>query len=45
MCAYCSIDNVNKQCAELLYTYNLYTGENKVDPDSRHVPLSDFILF
>ena len=25
ICAYYSIDNVPKQCAELLYTYNLYT--------------------
>ena len=32
------IDNVPKQCAELLYTCNLYTGENEVGPDSRHVP-------
>ena len=40
ICAYCSIDNVPlKQCAELLYTYNLYNEENEVGPDSRHVPL------
>ena len=25
--------------------YNLYNGENEVGPDSRHVPLSYFILF
>ena len=31
------IDNVPKQCAELLYTYNLYNRENDVGPDSRHV--------
>ena len=38
------IDNVPKQCAEW-YTYNLYNEENEVGPDSRHVPLSYFILF
>ena len=32
------IDNVPKQCAELLYTSNLYNGENKVGPDFIHVP-------
>ena len=32
------IDYVHKQCAELLYTYNLYNGENEVGPDSRHLP-------
>ena len=36
------IDDVPKQCAELLYTYNLYTGENELGPDSRHV--SYFII-
>ena len=45
ICAYCSIDNVPKQCAEFLYTYNLYNGENEVGPDCRHVPLSYFIQF
>ena len=41
---YCSIDNVPKQCSAL-YTYHLYNGESEVGPDSRHVPLSYFILF
>ena len=49
ICAYCSIDNVPKQCAELLYTYNLHNEENEVVPDSIHVgpyvPLSYFIIF
>ena len=35
---YSMIDNVPKQCAELLCTYILYNGENEVDPDSSHVP-------
>ena len=34
--AFCSIDKVPKQCAELLCTYNLYNGANEVGPDSRH---------
>ena len=32
------IDNIPKQCAELLYTYNLHNGENEVGPISRHSP-------
>ena len=39
--AYCSIDKVRSE----LYTYHLYNGESEVGPDSRHVPLSYFILF
>ena len=32
------INNVPKQCVQLLYTYNLNIEENKVGPDSRQVP-------
>ena len=39
--AYYSIDKVRSE----LYTYHLYNGESEVGPDSRHVPLSYFILF
>ena len=39
--AYFSIDKVRSE----LYTYHLYNGESEVGPDSRHVPLSYFILF
>ena len=39
--AYYSIDKVSSE----LYTYHLYNGESEVGPDSRHVPLSYFILF
>ena len=40
VCTYYSIDNVPKQYAVLLYTYNLYIAENEVGLDSRH----EFIL-
>ena len=39
--AYYSIDKVRSE----LDTYHLYNGESEVGPDSRHVPLSYFILF
>ena len=32
------INNVPKQCVQLLYTYNLNIEENEVGPDSRQVP-------
>ena len=36
------INNVPKQCVQLLYTYNLNIEENEVGPDSRQVPRIDF---
>ena len=39
--AYCSIDKVRSE----LYTCHLNNGESEMGPDSRHVPLSYFILF